>query len=76
LERLRLKWLLPIAAGGCALVAIFLTQHTGPKIPASDPLEEMAVAVADTPEILPSLHELLASEEHTIWLEDDPSSLF
>ena len=54
----------------------FFALHTAPKTPAGDPLEEMAVAVADTPETLPSLHELLASEEHSIWLEADPSSLF
>ena len=76
LEWLRRKWILPIAAGACAAVLAFFAVHNDSQMPASDPLEEMATAVAEGPEIMPSLNELLASEEHSIWLEADPSSLF
>jgi len=35
------------------------------------------VAVAATaPEVIPSLDALLASEDHSIWLAGDPSSLY
>lgn len=76
LDWLRRKWFLPVAAGACAVAAVFFALHSTPKMPAGDPLEEMATVVAGGPEITPSLNELLASEEHSIWLEADPSSLF
>ena len=41
----------------------------------SDPLEEIAAVATGAPEIL-SLDSLLASEDHSIWLQADPSSLY
>jgi hypothetical protein len=76
LEWLRRKWILPLAAGTCLAVLAFFALKQPAATPAVDPLEEMAVAVADAPEIMPSLNDLLASEEHSIWLEADPSSLY
>ena len=74
---LRRKWLLPVAAGTCAAVVAFLAMRpTGTPMPTADPLEEIAAAAATTPEITPSLDTLLASEDNSIWLAGDPSSLY
>ena len=74
---LRSKWLLPVAAGACAAVVAFLAMRpAGTPMPAADPLEEIAIAAAATPEIIPSLDALLASEDNSIWLAGDPSSLY
>jgi hypothetical protein len=75
--RLRAKWLLPVAAGACAAVVAFLaTRSTIAPPPAADPLEEIATAAAAAPELVPSLGALLASEDNSIWLAGDPSSLY
>ena len=74
---LRRKWYLPLTAGACAAVlAIFATRSTVAPVPAADPLDEIAVAVAATPDFVPSHDSLLASEDNSIWLAGDPSSLY
>ena len=75
---LRSKWVLPAAAGACAAVfAIFAMRSTVAPLPTADQaLEEIATAAAATPDIVPSLDSLLASEDNSIWLAGDPSSLY
>ncbi len=74
---LRSKWLLPVAAGACAAVVAFLAMRpAGTSMAMADPLEEIAAAAATVPEITPSLDTLLASEDNSIWLAGDPSSLY
>jgi hypothetical protein len=74
---LRSKWYLPLSVGACAAaLAILAMRPTGTSVPAADPLEEIALAAAATPEIGPSLDALLASEDHSIWLAGDASSLY
>lgn len=74
---LRRKWVLPVAAGACAAVlAFFAMRPAGTPAPGADPLEEIAIAAAATPEIIPSLDALLASEDNSIWLAGDASSLY
>ncbi len=75
---LRAKWYVPAAAGACAAVLAFLAIQPAAIIPAagSDPLEEIAAAAATAPDTAPSLDSLLASEDNSIWLAGDPSSLY
>ncbi len=74
---LRAKWFLPAAAGACAAVVAFLALRPAiPTTPGADPLEGIALAAAATPEIVPTLDTLLASEDNSIWLAGDPSSLY
>ena len=74
---LRAKWLLPVSAGAVAAVLAFVVLHpTVTTAPGADPLEGIALAAAATPEIVPSLDTLLASEDNSIWLAGDPSSLY
>lgn len=74
---LRAKWHVPVTAGICAAVlAILAVRHSDNTVPAADPLEEIATAAAAAPEIAPSLGTLLASEDNSIWLAGDPSSLY
>jgi hypothetical protein len=74
---LRSKWYLPATAGACAAVlAILALRSNVATTPMPDPLEEIAVAAATTPEIIPSLDSLLASDDNSIWLAGDPSSLY
>ena len=74
---LRAKWIVPVAAGTCAAVlAILALRPTVTTPPAADPLEGIALAAAATPETMPSLDTLLASEDNSIWLAGDPSSLY
>lgn len=74
---LRAKWFLPAAAGACAAVLAFLAlRPTFTTAPGADPLEGIALAAAATPEIVPALDMLLASEDNSIWLAGDPSSLY
>jgi hypothetical protein len=75
---LRAKWVLPAAAGACAAaIAIFLAlRHPASAPTATDPLEGIALAAAATPEIAPPLGTLLASDDNSIWLAGDPSSLY
>ena len=77
---LRRRWFVPLAAGACAVViAIFAFHHPAGErenlVAAADPLEEIAAVATGAPE-LPSLDTLLASEDHSIWLQADPSSLY
>ena len=75
---LRRKWLIPAVA--CALVATFfaLREPVAPKIqPAStDLLDELAAYVEKSGDSAESLDTLLASEDPSIWLQTDPSSLY
>ncbi len=74
---LRAKWIVPAAAGTCAAVlAILALRPAATTPPAADPLEGIALAAAATPETMPSLDTLLASEDNSIWLAGDPSSLY
>ena len=76
---LRGKWLVPVAAGACAALALFFTIHQAGQTtvsPVNDPLAEMAAAVVDNDESVSALDALIAAEDHSIWLESDPSSLF
>lgn len=76
---LRSKWYLPVAAGACAAVLAILAMRpagTPKPAPGADPLEGIAIAAAATPEIVPSLDALLASEDNSIWLAGDASSLY
>ena len=77
---LRRRWMVPVAASACAAIAVALAFYR-PGAPqetlaaGSDPLEEMVTISTGAPEI-PSLDTLLASDDHSIWLETDSSSLF
>lgn len=78
---LRMKWVLPVAAGTCAAVlALIASQPSVSTTPAdsiaADPLEGIALAAAAAPETAPSFDSLFASEDHSIWLAGDPSSLY
>ena len=75
---LRAKWVLPAAASACAaVVAIFFAlRHPATTPSAADPLEGIALAAAAAPETAPSFDTLLASEDNSIWLAGDPSSLY
>lgn len=71
---LRAKWHVPAAAGACAAVLAFLAMRPAViPAPGADPLEEIAAAAT---EAVPSLDSLLASEDNSIWLAGDPSSLY
>ena len=74
---LRAKWVMPVATGACAAVIAFLALHpAATTVPVADPLEEIATAAAAAPEMVPSLDTLFASEDNSIWLAGDPSSLY
>jgi len=73
---LRRRWFVPLGAAAACTVAAFFAFHTPPVAPAGDPLEEMAGVVASSGDTMPSLNELLASQDHSIWLEADSSSLY
>ncbi len=74
---LRAKWYVPATAGACAAVLAFLALRPAViPVTGADPLEEIAMAAATTPDTLPSLDSLLASENNSIWLAGDPSSLY
>jgi hypothetical protein len=79
----RERWILPASAAAAAIVigAITLMQDSPQPVAsqvatASDPLAEMVVAVSESEEFQPSLSDLLANEENSVWLSADPSSLF
>ena len=74
------RWFVPLAAGACAVLVAVLAIHRpaderGTLVAAADPLEEIAAVATGAPEH-PSLDTLLASEDHSIWLQADPSSLY
>jgi len=75
---LRSKWVLPLAAGACAAVLAFLAMRpTVTPVPTADQaLEGIATAAAATPEIVPSFESLLVSDDNSIWLAGDPTSLY
>jgi hypothetical protein len=75
---LRAKWVLSSAAGACAAAVLVYLALRPPAttVPAADPLEGIALAAAATPEVAPSFDMLLASEDNSIWLAGDPSSLY
>ena len=77
---LRRKWLIPTAAAACALIVTFFATRQ-PITPsnqqvAADPLTELAAYVEKSEDSAESLDTLLASGEHSIWLQADPSSLY
>lgn len=76
---LRRRWVLPLTAGACAAViavgAFYRPASERGDLATADPLEEIAAVATGAPEI-PSLDSLLASEDHSIWLQADPSSLY
>ena len=77
---LRRRWFVPLTAGACAVLIAVLALYRpageqGTLVAVSDPLEEIAAVATGAPE-LPSLDTLLASEDHSIWLQADPSSLY
>lgn len=87
---LRRWWFVPVTAGACGLVAaVSLMKDTfsAPSAPAHtvgsassakvDPLAEMVVGIiTDTDEFEVSLSDLVATEDNSVWLAADPSSLF
>ena len=80
---LRQRWFVPAAAGVCALLAAFnlLQGPTTSPIPkalsSADPLAEMvAVISSETEEYDTPLTDLIATEDNSVWLAADPSSLF
>ena len=81
LEWLRRKWYMPVAAGAFAAVVAMLamrpsTGGQGVQTAAADPLEGIAMAAVASQEVVPSLDALLATEDQSIWLAGDPSSLY
>jgi hypothetical protein len=79
---LRQKWIIPVAAGACAVIAAVSTLNTGTssksvqQVAKVDPLAEMVTVIAANDEFESSLSDLLATEDNAVWLEADPSSLF
>ncbi len=77
---LRRKWLVPATAAACAVVATFVAMRTptaqNNQHAAPDPLTELAAFVEKSEDSAESLDSLLASEDHSIWLQADPSSLY
>ncbi len=79
---LRQKWIIPVAAGTCAVVAavsVLKNDTTKPQthqISKSDMLTEMVTVMAANDEFETSLSDLLATEDNSVWLSADPSSLF
>jgi hypothetical protein len=80
--RFRRWWYVPITAGACAvLAAVSLLKDSGPQpaapqVAKADPLTEMVSVISDTDEFEASLSDLVATEDHSVWLAADPSSLF
>ncbi len=79
---LRQKWIIPMAAGACAVVAAVsalkneATTSKTQQIAKADPLTEMVTVMAANDEFETSLSDLLATEDNSVWLSADPSSLF
>ena len=76
---LRRKWIIPATAVACALVVAFVAMRpvtTNNQQAAADPLSELAAYVEKSEDSAESLAALLASEDHSIWLQADPSSLY
>ncbi len=79
---LRQKWIIPVAAGACAVVAavsVFkndTTKTQTPRLTKSDMLTEMVTVMAANDDFETSLSDLLATEDNSVWLAADPSSLF
>lgn len=80
------RWLFaPAAAGACAALLFVVVGGLGDGDPdrldkaAStevDSMAELATAVAQTDEIDATIDALLAAEDNSVWLLDDPSSLY
>jgi hypothetical protein len=76
---LRRKWIIPATAVACALAVAFVAIRpvtTSNQQAAADPLTELAAYVEKSEDSAESLAALLASEDHSIWLQADPSSLY
>jgi hypothetical protein len=82
LSWLRKWWFVPITAAACATVAAFtllkdsVSQSPAPQMAKADPLTEMVAVISDTDEFEASLSDLVATEDNSVWLAADPSSLF
>jgi hypothetical protein len=89
---LRRRWIIPVTAGACAAIIALSSINTGskPEAPghpssapsmanaraAQDPLAEMVNVISESGELDTTLTDLLATEDNTVWLAADPSSLF
>jgi hypothetical protein len=82
---LRRWWVLPVTGAACAVLAavalmkdpVTPQQPTAPKKAKADLLKEMVTVIsASQDEFDTSLSDLLATEDHTVWLAADPSSLY
>lgn len=81
---LRQSWLLPSAATATAAIAVVLAlQHpTNPGSPnpigsiaSADPLSGLIDAMSEQGDLATPLPNLLATEDNSVWLQADPSSL-
>jgi hypothetical protein len=82
---LRRRWIIPVAAGACAVVAaLSLLQNPASPPPSAsianlakqDPLAEMVTVLSESDDYDTALNVLLANEDNSVWLAADPPSLF
>ena len=82
---LRRRWIIPVAAGACTVVAaLSLLQNPASQPPSAsivktakqDPLAEMVTVLSESDDYDTALNVLLANEDNSVWLAADPSSLF
>lgn len=82
---LRRWWALPVTGAACAVLAavamlkdpVVPQQQAASKMTKADLLKEMVTVIsASEDEFDTSLSDLLATEDHTVWLAADPSSLY
>ena len=82
---LRQRWIIPVGAGACAVVAaLSLLQNPASPPPSAtivntakqDPLAEMVTVLSESDDYDTALNVLLANEDNSVWLAADPSSLF
>jgi hypothetical protein len=88
---IRRWWFVPATASAMAAVAAFALFNdpagstsaprdsnvaTEARPAKADPLTEMVTVIADTDEFEASLSDLVATEDNSVWLAADPSSLF
>ena len=84
---LRRRWIVPVAAGACAVVtALSLLQNPASPPPntsivssakqPNDPLAEMVTVLSESEEYDTALSVLLANEDNSVWLAADPSSIY
>lgn len=80
---LRQRWIVPVTAGACAVALGLMSLNEPPQVvkPAApvtaDPLAEMVAVISENnDEFESSLSDLLATEDHSVWLAADPSSIY